>query len=60
MEERKEDRRNIWQRENQERIILMTPRDPQKGPTKEQIKAAAKAEGMSVNAWIIEAIRDKL
>ena len=60
MKERKEDRRSIWQRENQERIILMTPRDPRKGPTKDQIKAAAQRAGQSVNAWIIEAILDKL
>ena len=35
--------------------------DPeQDGFTYEQIKAAAAANGQSVNAWIIEAIRDKL
>lgn len=60
MEERKADRRNIWQKENQERIILMTPKDPKRGPTKDQIKAAAAAAGMSVNAWIMEAIRERL
>lgn len=29
-------------------------------PTREQIKAAAERDGLSVNAWIIEAIKDKL
>ena len=28
--------------------------------SREQIQAAAAAQGMSVNAWIIEALRDKL
>lgn len=30
------------------------------GVTRDAIKAAAEAAGLSVNAWIIEAIRDKL
>lgn len=30
------------------------------GYTPEQIAAAAQASGQSVNAWIVEAIRDKL
>ncbi len=29
-------------------------------PSKEEIKAAAAREGLSVNAWLIEAIREKL
>ena len=58
MEERKTDRRNIWQKENQERIVVMTSKT--EPPTKDQIRAAAQAAGMSVNAWMIEAIRDKL
>lgn len=58
MDEKKPDRRNLWQKENQERIIVMTSKTIE--PTKSQIKAAAEAAGMSVNAWIIEAIRDKL
>lgn len=34
---------------------------PGKGdPTKEQIAAAAERDGLSVNAWIVEAIKDKL
>lgn len=31
-----------------------------KDPSREDIKAAAKRDGMSVNAWVIEAIKDKL
>lgn len=58
MDEKKPDRRNLWQKENQERIIVMTSKTIE--PTKSQIKAAAEAAGMSVNQWIIEAIRDKL
>ena len=58
MEERKPDRRNIWQKENQARIVVMTSKT--EPPTKAQIRAAAAAAGQSVNAWIIEAIRDKL
>lgn len=34
---------------------------PGKGdPTKERLAAAAKRDGMSVNAWIVECIKDKL
>ena len=58
MEEKKIDRRNAWQKENQERVIVMTRKnEPQ---TKDQIKAAAAAAGQSVNQWILEAIMDKL
>ena len=56
MEERKPDRRNIWQKENQERIVVMTSKT--KKPTKDQIKAAA--AGQSMNSWILAAINDKL
>ncbi len=47
-----------WERENNEKITvkLRTGSDP----SKDQIRAAAAAAGQSVNAWIIEAIRDKL
>ena len=58
MEERQVDRRNKWQQENQERVIVMTSK--RESPTKAEIKAAAQAAGMSVNAWILDAIRDKL
>ena len=46
-----------WEHANNEKITvkLRTGSDPSKA----QIRAAA-AAGQSVNAWIIEAIRDKL
>lgn len=58
MEEKKIDRRNKWQAEHQERVILMTRRD--EAPTKAQIKEAARAAGMSVNAWLLDVIRREL
>lgn len=47
-----------WERENNEKITIKL----RKGldPGKKAIRAAADAAGLSVNAWIIEAIRDKL
>lgn len=47
-----------WDAEHTERITVKINKDT--GPTKEQIKAAAAAAGMSLNAFIIEAIREKL
>ena len=58
MEDKKPDRRNVWQKEKQDRIVVMTSKT--EPPTKDQIKAAARASGQSVNAWIVEAIREKL
>ena len=58
MEEKKIDRRNAWQKENQERVVVMTRKN--EPPTKDQIKAAAAAAGQSVNQWVLEAIMDKL
>ena len=58
MEEKKIDRRNAWQEENQERVIVMTRKN--EPPTKDQIKSAAAAAGQSVNQWVLEAIMDKL
>ena len=58
MDNQKMDRRNKWQIENQERVIIMTSKkDP---PTKDQIKEAAAAAGMSVNAWVLDLIRREL
>ena len=47
-----------WEQENNEKITvkLRVGSDP----SKNEIRAAATAAGMSVNQWIIEAIRDKL
>ena len=58
MQEKKIDRRNKWQQEHQERVILMTRRD--EPPTKDQIKAAAAASGMSVNSWILDLIKKEI
>lgn len=49
--EKKEDYRNRWQRENQERIIAMVPKG-----RKGEIKAAADSLGLSLNAYIVGAI----
>ena len=43
-----------------ERIVFRIHKDGSDGFTKAQVEAAAAAAGQSVNAWIIEAIRDKL
>ena len=47
-----------WERENNEKVTVKLRRG--KDPGKDQIRAAAAANGQSVNEWIIEAIRDKL
>lgn len=43
-----------------ERIVFRIHKDGSDGFTKDQVEAAAAAAGQSINAWIIEAIRDKL
>ena len=41
--------------------VLRVSFDPREdGFSRDQLEAAARASGQSVNAWIIEAIRDKL
>lgn len=47
-----------WERENNEKVTIKLRIGSD--PSKSQIRAAAAAAGQSVNAWIIEAIRDKL
>ena len=47
-----------WEKENNEKITIKL--NKAKDPSKAQIKAAADMCGMSVNAWIIEAINEKL
>lgn len=42
------------------KILVRIRQDGGDGCTADQVRAAAKAAGMSVNAWIVEAIRDKL
>ena len=43
-----------------ERVVFRLHKDGTDGITKEQIEAAAAESGQSVNAWIIDAIKDKL
>lgn len=47
-----------WERKNNEKVTIKLRIGSD--PSKAQIRAAAAAAGQSVNAWIIEAIRDKL
>lgn len=49
-----------WEQANNEKITIKLRQDGATGLTKAQVKQAAEAAGMSVNAWIIQAIRDKL
>lgn len=52
--------RNAYNAATYHTIAFRLRRDGGDGVTAEQIKAAAQAAGQSVNAWIIEAIRDRL
>jgi uncharacterized protein (DUF1778 family) len=56
----KKDRRIAWQEKTTERVILQVRRDGLDGFTKEDLRRAAEDAGMSVNAFVLEAIRDKL
>lgn len=47
-----------WERENNEKITVKLRIGSD--PSKAQIKHAADQAGLSVNAWILDAIRDKL
>ena len=49
-----------YERKAYNKILLRVRQDGADGLTVDQIKAAAAADGQSVNAWIIEAIKDKL
>ena len=52
--------RNRYEAKTYDKTYLRIRRDGTDGITLDQIKAAARASGQSVNAWIIEAIREKL
>ena len=43
-----------------DKVTFRLKQDGSDGCTVDQIKAAAARDGLSVNAWIIEAITDKL
>lgn len=47
-----------WERENVEKITIKLRKD--QTPSKAQIRHAAEQCGQSVNAWILDAIRDKI
>ena len=47
-----------WQADNTEKITLKLYRS--RDPSKAQIQAAAEAAGQSVNAWIVDAIKQAL
>ena len=47
-----------WQAENTEKITLKLYRS--RYPSKAQIQAAAETAGQSVNAWIVDAIKQAL
>ena len=52
--------KTAYNKRNYQAITFRIKLDGSDGVTQEQIAAAAAADGQSVNAWIIEAIRDKL
>lgn len=47
-----------WEKQHNEKITVKLRRD--KDPSKDEIKQAAQRLGLSVNAFIIDAIRDRL
>ena len=49
-----------WDAANCDKITIKLNHGTGGAPTKAQIRAAAARDGVSVNAWIIAAIRDKL
>ena len=52
--------RGRYEAKTYDKTYLRIRKDGTDGVTLAQIRAAAAAAGQSVNAWIIEAIRDKL
>lgn len=52
--------RNTYNAKTYDNITFRVKLDGSDGVSREAIKAAADAGGQSVNAWIIEAIKDKL
>lgn len=49
-----------WDAANCDKVTLKLNYGTGGAPTKDAIRAAAERDGMSVNAWIIEAIKAKL
>lgn len=49
-----------WEQANTDKITIKMRSDGSQGVTKEAIQAAAKRDKMSVNAWILDVIRNSL
>lgn len=49
-----------WDAANCDKITIKLNHGTGGAPSKDQIRAAAARDGVSVNAWIIAAIKDKL
>lgn len=52
--------KTAYNKKTYQAITFRIKRDGADGFTKEQMEAAADASGMSINAWILDAIRDKI
>jgi predicted HicB family RNase H-like nuclease len=52
--------KSAYNRRNYQAITFRVKLDGSDGVTKDSITRAAERDGLSVNAWILEAIRDKL
>lgn len=52
--------RNKYNEKAYEKVMIRIRTDGSDEVSAEAIKAAASRDGMSVNAWILDAIRDKL
>lgn len=51
---------NAWTSSHFDRVNLAIRKDGGQGFTVEQIRRRADADGLSLNAWIVGAIREKL
>ena len=52
--------RNAYVARTYDRLAIRIRRDGDDGLTVDQVKAAAQRAGMSVNAWILDAIKEAL
>ena len=52
--------KSAYNRRNYQAITFRVKLDGSDGVTKDSLTRAAERDGLSVNAWILEAIRDKL
>lgn len=52
--------RNAYEARAYDKIVVRIRKDGDDDLTAEQIRAAAKRDGMSINAWILDAIRRAL